>query len=74
MGAALAKEVLLLCGLDCYLVYWSVIDMGHWSYRALFIRTAKQQMAAYRTVAPEPLQLVYWLLFGSGEWSCRIEG
>ena len=29
-GAVLAKEVLLPCGLDCYLVYWSVIDEGHW--------------------------------------------
>ena len=28
--AALAKEVLLLYGLSCYLVYWSVIDVGHW--------------------------------------------
>ena len=32
-GATLAKEVLLLYGLDCYLVNWSVIYVGHWVSR-----------------------------------------
>ena len=29
--AALVKEVQLLCELDCYLVYWSVINMDCWA-------------------------------------------
>ena len=32
-GAALAKKVLLLCRLNCYMMYWSVIDIGHWVWQ-----------------------------------------
>ena len=71
-SAALAKVVLLLCRLDCYLVSWSVIDMGHWVSQV--IRAAEHKMVAYWTAASECLQWVYWVLFSCGEWSCSVEG
>ena len=29
-GGVLAKEVLLFHRLGCYLVYWIIVDVGHW--------------------------------------------
>ena len=73
-GAVLVKEVLLPCGLDCYLVYWSGHRQGPLGLtRLLFIRAAEHQIVAYRTMASEPSGWVYLVLFSCGEWCCRMK-